>query len=125
MATQLSFPDVIAALGGGAFPGSSLDSFRIMAGEEFFVHPQLRQRDELGKLSESVVLMSARGAAGKSRAAEELSHRLQVPLWKLERDKAVGATSLSFTLGQYLGVADVPSALAGCRAPLVLIDSLR
>lgn len=125
MATELSFLDMIAALGDGRLAGSGRTSFQVMTGEDFFVEPQLQLREEFGELDGSVLLVSARGAAGKSRVAEELSRRVRAPLWKLEEDKAVSGTSLSFSLGQYLGVADVPGALANAsNTPLVLVDSL-
>lgn len=121
---QLSFPELVSALGGGGFSGNSQSSFRINDDESFFVNPELLVREDFGDLGSSVLLVSARGAAGKSRSAEELSQRLGAPLWKLEKDKAVGATSLSFVLGRYLDVADVESALARLKKPTILIDSL-
>lgn len=122
--SQLSFSELITALRGGGFPGEPQGGFRISNGENFFVPPELLLRESFGSLAAPVVLVSARGAAGKSSLAEKLSHSLNVPLWRLEDDKAVGATSLSFAVGQYLRTADVPGALKAASDPMILIDSL-
>lgn len=124
MDTQLSFPSLVTVLRGAGFPGTPQDSFKIADGGGLFVPPELVLREQFGDLDAPVVLVSARGAAGKSRVAEELSQRLGSPLWKLERDKAVGATSLHYALGRYLEVADVPTAIEQHAGALVLIDSL-
>ncbi|WP_433371077.1 hypothetical protein [Streptosporangium sp. CA-115845] len=92
--------------------------------ESFFVNPELLIREGLGDLQASVLLVSARGAAGKSRSAEELSRRLGAPLWKLERDTAVSATALPFILNRYLETADVDSVIRAMTRPTMLIDSL-
>ncbi|WP_412520880.1 hypothetical protein K8Z49_23150 [Actinomadura madurae] len=127
MDTQLSFPEFVTALGEVGFPGVPQAAFKVAESGPLFVPPTMVLREEYlgpGGLEAPVVLVSARGAAGKSRTAEELSYRLGAPLWKLEQDKAVSGTSLFYVLGQYLGSADVPGRLAQQSNPMILIDSL-
>lgn len=124
MDAQVSFPSLAAALAGQAIEGSAQSSFRIYGAEKFFVNPQLVVQGGLGDLASPVILVSARGAAGKSWSAEELSRQLSAPLWKLEEDKAVSGTSLQFTLGRYLNAADGLAALKGKPSTVILIDSL-
>ncbi|WP_067826082.1 hypothetical protein [Actinomadura kijaniata] len=124
MDMRLSFPDLVAALGPAGFPGTQQIAFQVAGDGSLFVPPTLVLREEFQELEAPVVLVSARGAAGKSRAAEELSRRLGAPLWKLEQDRAVSGTSLPYLLGLYLGVADGLSALAQQPNPMILIDSL-
>ncbi|TYB43904.1 hypothetical protein [Actinomadura chibensis] len=127
MDTQLSFPKLVTALGRVGFSGVPQAAFKVADGGPLFVPPTMVLREEYlgpGGLEAPVVLVSARGAAGKSRTAEELSYRLGAPLWKLEQDKAVSGTSLFYVLGQYLGSADVPGTLAQQSSPMILIDSL-
>ncbi len=122
---QVGFAELLAALEGRGLPGKGAsDIFRVHEEEQFFVPPEFLVKEDLGDLTGPVLLLSARGAAGKSRTAEELSRILGAPLWKLERDKAVGSTSLPFTIGGYLGVADPYAALERFDRPTVLIDSL-
>ncbi|MEV1120270.1 hypothetical protein AB0I91_34920 [Actinosynnema sp. NPDC049800] len=124
MNPHIDFPQLVSALSGSDFAGTPLGSFKVENNKRFFVNPQLLVEEALGDLESSVVLISARGAAGKSRAAEELSRQLGAPLWKLEQDKAVGGTSLSFVLGKYLDSTSIESALASFNSPTILIDSL-
>jgi len=122
--TQYNFDDVVAAIGSPAFIGDSLPAFAVSDNDSFFVSPELVVKEGLGDLGAQVVLISARGAAGKSTAAAELSRRLKVPLWKLEDDHAVGATALDYNLSRYLRVPDAEASIADLDRPLVLIDSL-
>ena len=122
--TQYNFDDVVAAIGSQAFIGDSLPAFAVSDHDSFFVSPELVVKEGLGNLGAQVVLISARGAAGKSTAAAELSRRLKVPLWKLEDDHAVGATALDYNLSRYLRVPDAGASIADLDRPLVLIDSL-
>ncbi|BCJ64837.1 hypothetical protein [Polymorphospora rubra] len=124
MDAQISYPALVATLNGGSLQGNPQGSFRVHDDEKFFINPELLVREDFDDLTSSIILISARGAAGKSRSAEELSRQLGAPLWKLEKDKAVGATSLLFVLGRYLNVTDVMAALASEESPTVLIDSL-
>ncbi|WP_256788122.1 hypothetical protein [Frankia sp. AvcI1] len=87
-----------------------------------FVPPVLVEKENEEYLP--VTLVSARGAAGKSMAAVELAARLDAPLWRLELDKAVSATSLEYALGQYLGSHDVRSRLDKDRHQFIVVDSL-
>ncbi|WP_213281113.1 hypothetical protein [Cellulomonas hominis] len=124
MATQISFDDVVSTLRGGGFVGSSLDTFRVREPRDFFAGPTLVVKDDLGDLTADVILVSARGAAGKSTAAEQMSFELGAPLWKLEEDSAVGATSLAHLLSRYTNRLDYESTFQQLSRPQILIDSL-
>ncbi|MFS0728936.1 hypothetical protein ABC270_02535 [Curtobacterium sp. 1P10AnD] len=91
----------------------------------FFVEPVLVFKEGLDDLAADVILVSARGAAGKSRTAAELARRAGAPLWRLERDAAVSRAALPHAFDSYLSTVN---ALATVRsrseAPAVLIDSL-
>jgi hypothetical protein len=106
------------------FVGKKTDSFGIPVKTEgdLFIPPLLLAKDP--QEDPHVTLISARGAAGKSKAAKELAVYLNVPLWLLEGDKAVSGTSLEYTLSQYLGTHDVTGKLDPARKPIVIIDSL-
>jgi len=123
LSTQV-FDDFYQSFEPSALEGDGTDFFGIpvRAASEFFVPPMLLEKDH--QEDPSVTLVSARGAAGKSKAAMELAARLNVPLWRLELDKAVSATSLEYVLGQYLGSHDVKGRLDRHRRPLIVIDSL-
>lgn len=124
VAQHLSFPRFIEALDGAPFPGRDQESFHVHTDEFFFANPELLVKEGFDDLAAKVVLVSARGAAGKSRSAEELSRRLRAPLWRLERDRAVGATSLAFVLGRYMDVVSPETALQEAGGGIVLVDSL-
>lgn len=124
MPTQYNLNDIVDAIACPAFPGVELPAFSVREQGAFFVSPELVVKEGLGDVDAQVLLISARGAAGKSTAAEELSRRLQVPLWKLEDDKAVSATALDYSLSRYLRVPDAEASIAALDRPLVLIDSL-
>ncbi|MGV9977019.1 hypothetical protein ACWDUH_05015 [Micromonospora wenchangensis] len=104
--------------------GKPSRSFEIPALEpgDFFVPPVLLEKDD--NANPVVTLVSARGAAGKSTAARELASRLNAPLWRLDLDSAVGATSLEYALGRYLESHDVAALIEGETRPLIAIDSL-
>jgi hypothetical protein len=110
MGDQINFGAVVSALNGTGLTGNELPAFNVEKPAGFFVNPELIVKENLRSLSSDVILVSARGAAGKSTAAAELSRRIGAPLWRLEKDKAVSGTSLGFTLSQYLGVTNVDSA---------------
>lgn len=89
---------------------------------EFFVPPVLLPNVE--ESDPSIILVSARGAAGKSTVARQLALRLRSPLWKLEMDKAVSGTSLEHALMQFLGTHQIKPVLRSASQPIVVIDSL-
>ncbi len=124
MADELSLPDLLRSLGGGRFDGNPQKSFKVRPANEFFVPPELQVKLGLGDLRADVILVSARGAAGKTTTAQQMSHELGVPLWKLEEDAAVSATALSYVLGRYMDTVEVEQALERMERPTILIDSL-
>ncbi|RKN27254.1 hypothetical protein [Micromonospora musae] len=119
-----SFHDFCLSLHNTPLPGKGTEAFGIplRTGESFFVPPMLLEKDD--QPEPLVTLVSARGAAGKSTTAFELAARIDAPLWRLDLDKAVGATSLEYALGRYLGTHDVRAELDGRQRPIVVIDSL-
>lgn len=105
--------------------GTGWDAFRVPPGEdgssEFFIPPRMIHVDSGDP---EVMLVSARGAAGKSTTARELARRCRVPLWRLDADRAVGGTSLEFALSQYFGTHNVEEYLKQNDSSALIIDSL-
>ena len=119
-----SFSELVDALRGSGFPGTATEAFAIPTESGFFVNPVLIPKDGMNELGSDIILVSARGAAGKSRAATELALRLEAPLWRLEKDAAVGKAALPLALNSYLGVVDALSVLGEREHTTLLIDSL-
>jgi hypothetical protein len=119
-----TFDDFSRSFQPAPLEGSGTASFGIPVRDstDFFVPPLLLEKDN--QIDPSVTLVSARGAAGKSRTALELATRLNTPLWRLELDKAVSATSLEYALSQYLKSHDVKGRLDQRTHPIIVIDSL-
>ena len=124
MSEGRSFEELCGSFGNTAFLGNELECFGApgASGDDFFVEPLLLSLEQQPKAS--VTLISARGAAGKSKAAVEIARRLQAPLWRLEKDRAVSGTSLEYVLAQYLGSHAVEDELRRRPSPLIVIDSL-
>lgn len=120
---QINFRDLIQALGATGLQGQPREAFAIAAKPEFFVDPELLVKEKLTDLRSDVVLISARGAAGKSTAATALSHAISAPLWRLQDDKAVSGNALAFSLSNYLETTDVAGILGDSR-PTIIVDSL-
>lgn len=125
VATQnMKLPEFVDALRGRPFIGEPQVSFSVRSAPEFFVNPELLVKEGLDDLDAGVILISARGAAGKTTAAHQVSYALGAPLWKLEEDAAVSATALSFVLGRYMGTFEPELAVRDLDQPTILIDSL-
>lgn len=120
--TYHSFQSLLDAISASGLQGTPQAHFRIDPSEGFFVEPELSQK--FPPAGSAVQLISARGAAGKSRTAKEISHRLHLPLWRLELDKAISATGLELNLARYLQTPDVESALRSLPRAGIVIDSL-
>lgn len=103
-------------------PGVGLPAFKTVLTEAPFVEPMMSVFESND--SPRITLISARGATGKSAMAQELSRRLNAPLWALGHDKAVSADALAARLGAYLGRPDPMSAEAVADVPLLIIDSM-
>lgn len=99
----------------------ALKAFGVRDSESPFIDPVLTTFEAMTQ--PSVTFISARGATGKSTMAEELSRRLQAPLWSLNEDKAVSGDALAARLGAYLNVVD-PLLEAPRHVPVLIIDAL-
>lgn len=122
--TETTFEKLKTSLSGAPFRGSDMAWFGVpepVAGS-FFVAPILVEKDI--QRDANVVLISARGAAGKSTAAAELARQLESPLWQLQLDKAVSGVSIDYVLGQYLGTHEISESIDNLKRPLIIIDSL-
>lgn len=71
---------------------------------------QLQDEEAKGEIPTAWIL-TARGAAGKSRSAEEVANRREAIWWRLEEDDAVGSGLLFERLAKYLGTSDVDEEL--------------
>jgi len=119
-----TFDALCCSFDSSPFGGKETNSFGIPVKPEgdLFVPPLLLAKEP--QEDPHVTMISARGAAGKSKAATELASCLNVPLWRLDLDKAVSGTSLEYMLSQYLGSHDVTKKIDQARSPIVIIDSL-
>ena len=122
---EITFQDLATALSGSSLAGAGSEAFAVPPPAGFFVDPVLVVKEELDDLQSEIILVSARGAAGKSRSATELASQTQAPLWRLERDDAVGRAALPFKLNTYLGAVNALDDIAmRPTRPTLFIDSL-
>ena len=90
---------------------------------ELFITPVIRSKyNEPYKPESQAILISARGAIGKSVLAQHLSNRANQPLWRLEQDEAVGAASLIRHLSRYTNTVE-PYNHANKLPQAIIIDS--
>ncbi|NQX15925.1 hypothetical protein [Rathayibacter sp. VKM Ac-2857] len=123
--SQIPFAALRAALSGSKVTGTGSEYLSVPSDDTLFVEPTLLVKESLGDLSADVILVSARGAAGKSRTATQLAADLNAPLWRLEKDSAVSRTALSFNLDRYTSSANYLAQVSALAAkPVLLIDSL-
>ena len=118
--THVSYADLKQSLECPPFQGAALTAFAVEATQRAFVEPAFVAK--LSTVGAPITLISARGATGKSRLAEEFSREFQVPIWKLQEDQTVGPTSLGYKLTQYAGSHDLREILLA--RPMVIIDAL-
>lgn len=122
MEEVFSFDQFLGVLPEGNFHGQASAAFRVSQPQSAFVPPNLSalvvSEDPL------ITLISARGATGKSRLAEEVSAVKQVPLWLLNEDKAVSGDALRARLRDYTDHKDGLERLVGDPASFILIDAL-
>ncbi len=121
-ANEVDFDWLVGRLSGTPLAGRGTPALSVRTTEEFFVPPQFAIME--GSRSAPIVLLSARGAAGKTTVANELSGRLQTPVWRLQNDSGVSRSSVHSTLVQHLNVVDPLSHLAELDSPLLIVDSL-
>lgn len=120
-ATTVPFLALQRLLPSGGIIGRDGDAFGIAPKFEGFVAPSFKEREVIR--DPRVLLVSARGATGKSVLARRLSTMTQAPLWRLDAGKAVSADALSGRLDDYLG----PSGLAKFKKQpggLIIVDAL-
>ncbi|WP_156357393.1 hypothetical protein [Frigoribacterium sp. Leaf263] len=121
----VSFSDLTRVLANSAMEGLSVSAFAVPRDAGFFVDPVLVVREDRDDLNAEVILISARGAAGKSRTAAELAYNAKAPLWRLEADAAVGQAALPLRLNSYLESVDALQEIAQRETrPTLLIDSM-
>lgn len=116
-----TFDDLCARLAGEPLSGKGTDALAVRKPEGFFVKPQFDviQRPE----GAGVVLLSARGAAGKSTTADALSELLGAPVWRLQDETTASSALVSWTLAKHLSM-DWMAELPEMDRPLLIIDSL-
>jgi hypothetical protein len=118
--SEITFQNLVERLRFDPSDGNNSATMRVANDSDFYIAPVLNAH-ELNDDAQ-VTLLSARGAAGKSRTATQLSFALQAPVWRLELDGTVSRHSLRFVLGSFLGELDPAQHIN--RAPLVIVDSL-
>ncbi|MFV2119653.1 hypothetical protein ACE14D_14890 [Streptomyces sp. Act-28] len=122
MDTIVSFDELLELLPAGGFTGRETEAFRIARSQDSFVPPNLKV--VMSSDTPRITLISARGATGKSRLAEQVSGLKQVPLWLLDKDKAVSGDALRARLRDYAQSADALGDLAADPNAFVLVDAL-
>jgi hypothetical protein len=83
----------------------------LMRPNDRFVEPKLNEKSRVGDTGPSVLLISARGAAGKTTLAEAIGHQTGAALWNLAektvaRDSFVGAIANAFGAKAMPGVLE-------------------
>ncbi|MFI8965342.1 hypothetical protein ACIGO8_24890 [Streptomyces sp. NPDC053493] len=118
----VSFDELLTLLPTGRFVGEAGEAFRIAESRDSFVPPDLKvvERSDAPKIT----LISARGATGKSRLAEQVSSLKQVPLWLLDKDKAVSGDALRARLRDYTRSSDALEELSVDTGRFLLVDAL-
>jgi hypothetical protein len=119
---EIDFHDLLQRLQGNPLGGLGTDALAVRTPEGFFVPPRFTVMEDVRE--SPIVLLSARGAAGKTTVANELSRTLDAPVWRLQDDSGVSKASVHSTLVQHLNTVDPLSALDSLDSPLLIIDSL-
>lgn len=90
-----------------------------------FVEPKLRERSRVGDASPSALLISARGATGKTTLAEAIAYPSGAALWDLGK-KTVARDSFVGAIANAFGAKALPNALERFQRGefLVLLDAL-
>lgn len=91
-----------------------------------FIPPDITERESAGTGGPKVIIVSAAGAVGKSTFARELAVQTASPYWDLSLAKPVGQKSLTGTLVQSFGPANISKALSSLAAGKmsIVIDAL-
>lgn len=121
-AGEVDFEWLVQRLHGMPLEGVGTSALAVRETEGFFVAPRFAVMENMG--TAPIVLLSARGAAGKTTVANELSHRLRAPVWRLQDDSGVSKASVHSTLVQHLNVVDPLLSLKSLESPLLIVDSL-
>lgn len=121
-AHEVDFEWLVQRLKGVPLEGVGTGALSVRETEGFFVAPLFTVMENTGDAP--IVLLSARGAAGKTTVANELSVRLRTPVWRLQDDSGVSKASVHSTLVQHLKEVDPFLRLRNLESPLLIVDSL-
>ena len=122
MPEYISFEDFVALLPTvQSATGTPRPAFAVVEEVGPFIAPEFSVEEAAGR--PKITFVSARGATGKSTVAEQLSHRLNAPLWSLSIDKAVSGDAIAARISTYLGTVDPLNDAPG-RLPLVIVDAM-
>lgn len=119
---EADFEGLVERLQGETLSGFGTSSLSVRSPEGFFVPPRFTIMEE--QPDSPIVLLSARGAAGKTTVANELSRRLDAPVWRLQDDSGVSRASVHSILVQHLKAVDPFTLLDSLTRPLLIVDSL-
>lgn len=119
---EADFDVLLQRLQGNPLDGLGTEALAVRAPEAFFVPPRFTVMEDVPE--SPIILLSARGAAGKTTVANELSRTLGAPVWRLQDDSGVSKASVHSTLVQHLNTVNPLSALDALDSPLLIVDSL-
>lgn len=117
-----SFDELHRRLKGSSFDGLGTKALSRRAPDGFFVEPQFDVIED--RSDATITLLSARGAAGKSTTANELSRLLGAPVWRLQDDDTASSSLVELVFSRHLDTLDWKSKLSEMDQPLLIIDSL-
>jgi hypothetical protein len=120
---SLTFQELIARLPAGSLTGTNQPAFGVERALQTFVPPTFRIVEP--SQEPLVILISARGATGKSTVARQLSAVTSKPLWRLDDDLNVSADALESKMRRYLGGDDDPLERARqTPGAAIIVDAL-
>lgn len=117
-----TFDELHHRLKGSSFDGLGTKALSQRVSDGFFVEPQFDVIDDTEDAA--ITLLSARGAAGKSTTANELSRLLGAPVWRLQDDDTASSSLVELVFSRHLDTLDWKSKLFEMDRPLLIIDSL-
>ena len=118
------FSNICTLVGSADFKSDGSEYLKVYSADKPFVEPQFCELFSVDSSKPPVIMISARGAAGKSAVAEKLSQVSGYPLWKLEEGKAVGADALRLRLSEYSRCVNPYMEWPSVSGFCVIVDSL-